>query len=344
MILDVYEAVTSRRAVRGFTDRPVPRQVLERVLSAAAWAPSGSVVQEQVGLERGVVRLGRGEGAGGGSPGWGRAPAQWPRRPASEVGGDRGEGGRAEGDLAALGEQAHRSGVVAVVLGVEKPLAVDLHRHLGSVDRHFEVVGLSGLRARKWSGGECVAAGQVVEPYAGAAGVEGDRVSGRAVGGGPGTNAPTAEEDWGVTQAAYVPLAASCFSDRARAGPRRPAVAVWPPSEVRVQVTGIGSGIGVAAGALRWCSGRRPVLRGGCLREAAGWRRFLRRAGGYGGTCSWQLLMRTGRGPRPGGRPSRARHWWAHLLRCRVFLGEVGLGVTERGRRGRIGFRFRLLR
>ncbi len=45
MILDVYEAVTSRRAVRGFIDRPVPREVLERVLSAAAWAPSGSNLQ-----------------------------------------------------------------------------------------------------------------------------------------------------------------------------------------------------------------------------------------------------------------------------------------------------------
>ncbi|MFG2919301.1 nitroreductase [Kitasatospora sp. NPDC048298] len=43
--MDVYEAVTSRRAVRGFTDRPVPRETLERVLSAAAWAPSGSNIQ-----------------------------------------------------------------------------------------------------------------------------------------------------------------------------------------------------------------------------------------------------------------------------------------------------------
>jgi nitroreductase len=43
--VDVYEAVTSRRAVRGFTDAPVSTQVLERVLSAAAWAPSGSNVQ-----------------------------------------------------------------------------------------------------------------------------------------------------------------------------------------------------------------------------------------------------------------------------------------------------------
>ena len=44
-IMDVYEAVTSRRAVRGFTDEPVSREVLERVLSAAAWSPSGSNIQ-----------------------------------------------------------------------------------------------------------------------------------------------------------------------------------------------------------------------------------------------------------------------------------------------------------
>jgi nitroreductase len=43
--MDIYEAVTSRRAVRGFTDQPVPKEVLERVLSAAAWAPSGSNLQ-----------------------------------------------------------------------------------------------------------------------------------------------------------------------------------------------------------------------------------------------------------------------------------------------------------
>lgn len=43
--MDVYEAVTTRRSVRGFTDQPVSREVLRRVLSAAAWAPSGSNVQ-----------------------------------------------------------------------------------------------------------------------------------------------------------------------------------------------------------------------------------------------------------------------------------------------------------
>ncbi|WP_405623778.1 nitroreductase [Streptomyces sp. NBC_00076] len=43
--MDVYEAVTSRRAVRGFTDRHVPREVLKHVLSTAAWSPSASNLQ-----------------------------------------------------------------------------------------------------------------------------------------------------------------------------------------------------------------------------------------------------------------------------------------------------------
>jgi nitroreductase len=43
--VDVYEAVTSRRAVRGFTDEAVSREVLERVLTAAGCAPSGSNIQ-----------------------------------------------------------------------------------------------------------------------------------------------------------------------------------------------------------------------------------------------------------------------------------------------------------
>ncbi len=43
--MDVYEAVKSRRAVRGFTDEPVSREVFERVLSAAARSPSGSNIQ-----------------------------------------------------------------------------------------------------------------------------------------------------------------------------------------------------------------------------------------------------------------------------------------------------------
>ena len=43
--MDVYEAVTSRRAVRGFNDEPVSREVLERVVAAAGWSPSGSNIQ-----------------------------------------------------------------------------------------------------------------------------------------------------------------------------------------------------------------------------------------------------------------------------------------------------------
>ncbi|MGW7524163.1 nitroreductase [Streptomyces sp. NPDC054783] len=43
--MDVYEAVASRWAVRAFTDEPVPRAVLERVLTAAARSPSGGNLQ-----------------------------------------------------------------------------------------------------------------------------------------------------------------------------------------------------------------------------------------------------------------------------------------------------------
>lgn len=43
--LDVYEAVASRRAVRGFTGDPVPAGALQRVLSAAARAPSSGNMQ-----------------------------------------------------------------------------------------------------------------------------------------------------------------------------------------------------------------------------------------------------------------------------------------------------------
>lgn len=43
--MNVYEAVRSRRAVRAFSEEPVPPGVLERVLAAAAWTPSGSNIQ-----------------------------------------------------------------------------------------------------------------------------------------------------------------------------------------------------------------------------------------------------------------------------------------------------------
>jgi nitroreductase len=43
--MDIYEAVATRRAVRGFSDTPVPRAVLERVLCAASRSPSGGNLQ-----------------------------------------------------------------------------------------------------------------------------------------------------------------------------------------------------------------------------------------------------------------------------------------------------------
>jgi nitroreductase len=43
--MEAYEAVTTRRAVRAFTDDAVPQQTLERVFTAAAWAPSASNIQ-----------------------------------------------------------------------------------------------------------------------------------------------------------------------------------------------------------------------------------------------------------------------------------------------------------
>lgn len=43
--MDIYEAVTSRHAVRGFTDQPVPPETVRHVLSAAGAAPSGSNIQ-----------------------------------------------------------------------------------------------------------------------------------------------------------------------------------------------------------------------------------------------------------------------------------------------------------
>lgn len=43
--MDVYEAVNTRRAVRAFSDEPVPKAVLERVLAAATRAPSSGNLQ-----------------------------------------------------------------------------------------------------------------------------------------------------------------------------------------------------------------------------------------------------------------------------------------------------------
>lgn len=51
--MDAYEAVDTRRAVRAFSGEPVPRAMLERVLAAAARAPSSG------NLSHASVRRGR---------------------------------------------------------------------------------------------------------------------------------------------------------------------------------------------------------------------------------------------------------------------------------------------
>ncbi|MDP3416290.1 nitroreductase [Falsiroseomonas sp.] len=43
--MDVFEALATRRSLRGFRPDPVPREMLERILAAAARAPSGSNIQ-----------------------------------------------------------------------------------------------------------------------------------------------------------------------------------------------------------------------------------------------------------------------------------------------------------
>lgn len=43
--MDVFEAVSARRSVRGFEERPVPREVLERIFGTAQRAPSWCNIQ-----------------------------------------------------------------------------------------------------------------------------------------------------------------------------------------------------------------------------------------------------------------------------------------------------------
>jgi len=43
--MELWEAINGRRSVRAFNDRPVERNVLERLLEAAIWAPSGGNAQ-----------------------------------------------------------------------------------------------------------------------------------------------------------------------------------------------------------------------------------------------------------------------------------------------------------
>lgn len=43
--MDVFEAISQRRSIRKFEDRPVPRELIEKILHAAILAPSGKNAQ-----------------------------------------------------------------------------------------------------------------------------------------------------------------------------------------------------------------------------------------------------------------------------------------------------------
>ncbi len=43
--MELMEAIKGRRSIRKFTDEPVPRETLEKLLEAATWAPSGQNLQ-----------------------------------------------------------------------------------------------------------------------------------------------------------------------------------------------------------------------------------------------------------------------------------------------------------
>lgn len=43
--MDIYELIHHRRSIRKYKTNPVPREVLERIMEAATWAPSGKNLQ-----------------------------------------------------------------------------------------------------------------------------------------------------------------------------------------------------------------------------------------------------------------------------------------------------------
>ena len=44
-LMELMEAIKTRRSIRKFTDEPVPREKLEKIIEAAMWAPSGQNLQ-----------------------------------------------------------------------------------------------------------------------------------------------------------------------------------------------------------------------------------------------------------------------------------------------------------
>lgn len=42
---NIYDVMSTLRAVRRLRDTPIPGEILQRILQAAAWAPSGDNVQ-----------------------------------------------------------------------------------------------------------------------------------------------------------------------------------------------------------------------------------------------------------------------------------------------------------
>ena len=44
-LMELMEAIKTRRSIRKFTDELVPREKLEKIIEAAMWAPSGQNLQ-----------------------------------------------------------------------------------------------------------------------------------------------------------------------------------------------------------------------------------------------------------------------------------------------------------
>ncbi|MCJ7620194.1 MAG: nitroreductase family protein, partial [Anaerolineae bacterium] len=45
LVVEVCEAIRNRRSIRRFTDQPLPKDALDKLLEAARWAPCGGNLQ-----------------------------------------------------------------------------------------------------------------------------------------------------------------------------------------------------------------------------------------------------------------------------------------------------------